>query len=314
MFLILLINVLMAATFSVVKLVLDNYTGPLFLVGYRMTLAGFLLLGYLFFFKRKDLKIEKQDWLAFVKIILFHVYISYICEFWSQKYLSPSKVALLFNLSPFITAGFSYFMHKQTQSIKKLAGLVIGFVGFFPILLKHSPTEEAFGSFLNISQPELVLFIGVASAAYAWLIVEHLVVKRKYSALMVNGFGMLCGGLLATLTSFVVGNYGANFGLAGFGRAWNPVPFTDFGILTLWVLVLILFSNVIFYNVYAWLMHRYSPTLLSFFGLTIPLFAAGWEWLLLGGTVSWIFWLSLSIISFGLALYYREEMLENKAR
>lgn len=310
MFLVLAINALMGATFSIVKLILNNYTDPVFLVGYRMIIAGALLLGYLFLFQRKDFKIERQDWLSFVKIILFHVYLTYLCEFWGQKYLSPAKVALLFNLTPFITAGFSYVMHRQTQSFKKLAGLVIGFVGFFPILFEHTATEDIFGGIAGFSMPELSLFVAVVSAAYAWLIVEHLVVKKKYSTLMVNGAGMLGGGILAMITSFVAGNYGASIGLSNFARAWNPWPFTNFGMLTLWVLVLIVFSNFIYYNVYAWLMHEYSPTFLSFSGLTIPLFAAGWEWLIFGDVIGGAFWISLAIISFGLALYYREEMKE----
>ena len=87
----------MGATFSIVKLILDNYTDPVFLVGYRMVLAGFLLISYLFIFKRDSLKISGPDRIVIFKIAIFHIYICYICEFWSQKYLTPAKVALLFN-------------------------------------------------------------------------------------------------------------------------------------------------------------------------------------------------------------------------
>lgn len=312
MILVLLINALMGATFSIVKLVLDNYTDPIFLVGYRMTLAGALLLGYLFLFKKDSLKVYKQDWLSFFKIMLFHVYICYICEFWSQKYLAPAKIALLFNLTPFVTAGMSFMMHRQKQSLKKIAGLIIGFIGFFPVLFVHDPNEKVLGSLFLISLPELVLFIAVCSAAYGWLLVEHLIVKRKYSALVINGVSMFGAGLLALITSFVAGNYGAQFGLTNLARPWHPLPFTNFGMLTVWVLLLIVFSNFIYYNVYAWLMNRYSATFLAFSGLTIPLFAAMWEWLIFGIIIAWPFWLSLTIIAFGLALYYREEVSRSK--
>lgn len=308
MFLILLINALMGATFSIVKLILDHYTDPVFLVGYRMMLAGFLLLSYLYIFKRSYLKVYQQDWLAIFKVAIFHVYICYICEFWSQKYLAPAKVALLFNLTPFITAGLSYLLYQHKQNTKKMVGLIIGFLGFLPILLTHDASEAVLGSFFLISIPELVLLMAVASGAYGWLIVQHLVIKRKYSIIMINGYGMLAGGMLAMLTSLLLGNYGASIGLGGLARAWSPWPFNNFGVLTLWVLLLIVFSNLIYYNVYGWLMHKYSPTLLSFSGLTIPLFAAFWEWLFLGIIISWPFWMSLAIITFGLTLYYREEM------
>jgi len=309
MFLILLINILMGATFSIVKLVLDHYTDPIFLVGYRMLLAGFLLLSYLAIFKKKHLKIVRQDWFTICQVALFHVYICYICEFWSQKYLSPAKVALLFNLTPFITAGLSYLLYQHKQNSKKMIGLIIGFLGFLPILFSHDASEELLGTIFLISLPELALLIAVAAGAYGWLVVQYLVVKRHYSIVAVNGYAMFGGGLLAILTSLVLGNYGMQFGLGGLARAWDPWPFTDFNALTGWVLLLIILSNFIYYNVYGWLMHKYSPTLLSFSGLTIPLFAALWEWLFFGIIITWPFWLSLAIIAFGLGLYYREEMM-----
>ncbi len=305
LWIILLINGLMGATFSIVKLILERYTDPFFLVGYRMTLAGSLLLGYVWYRQRASFKMSYADLGLFAQVVLFHVYITYLFEFCSQKYLDPAKVALLFNLTPFITAGLSYVMYRQKQSWKKMLGLVIGFVGFLPILLENAPTE---GSWQIISLPEITLFIAVLSAAYAWLVVEKLVIQKQYSALMVNGVGMLGGGLMALITSWVAGHYRTALNLSDMVRSWDPWPFEHFGALTLWVLLLILFSNLIYYNVYAWLMHRYSPTFLSFAGLTVPLFAAGWEWLIFGTVVTGPFWASLLIVSGGLAIYYYEEM------
>lgn len=300
-FLVLLINALMGATFSIVRLILDNYTNPLFLVGYRMLLAGSMLLWYLAIFQRSKLTLHRQDWLSFIKVVLFHIYIAYILEVWGLKYLSPAKVALLFNLTPFISATLGFIVHGRKQSLNMFLGLVVGFLGFLPILLEHAPLEDLFGSLWFLSAPELAILASVGSGAYAWLIVENLVVKRHYSPFLVNGVGMLGGGVLTMLTACLA---------AGSGRLSElvqPWPFTDFGGLTLWVLVLILFSNVIFYNVYAWLMHRYTPTFLAFSGLTIPLFAAGWDWLVFGEIVSGAFWFSLGIVSIGLAIYYRSE-------
>lgn len=288
----------MGATFSIVKLILDKYTDPLFLVGYRMTLAGVILLSYQFLFQRKQLKIHtKSDWVAFIKVALFHVYVCYICEFWSQKYLEPAKVALLFNLTPFITAGLSYIMHRKKQTFKKLMGLIIGFIGFLPVLMMHDPCQQIKYDGFWLYLPEASLLVSVISSAYAWLIVEHLIIQRKYSVLLVNGFAMFWGGILATITSF-------------FTCSWNAWPFNNFGMLTLWVLVLILFSNLIYYNVYAWLLNRYTATFMAFSGLTIPLFAAMWEWLIFDAVIFWPFWPSLIIISCGLAIYYREELQE----
>ena len=220
----------MGATFSIVRLILDHYTNPLFLVGYRMILAGSFLLGYLALFQRSSLKLHKQDWLAFVKVILFHIYFAYILEVWGLKYLAPAKVALLFNLTPFISAAFGFVMHRRRQSWTMLLGLAHGFIGFFPILLEHTPLEELFGGFGFLSAPEISILISVASGAYAWLIVENLVVAKRYSIFLVNGIGMLGGGILTMLTAHLVVHS------HHFSDLVQPWPFTDFGQLTLWVL------------------------------------------------------------------------------
>jgi drug/metabolite transporter (DMT)-like permease len=308
MLLVLLINALMGATFSIVKLILDHYTDPFFLVGYRMMLAGFLLLGYLLIFNKSALKINRADWFTFVQIVLFHVYVCYNCEFWGQKYLSPAKVALLFNLTPFITAGLSYLLYRQKQSMQKILGLIIGFVGIFPVLFAYDPVENILGNLFLISLPEFILLISVFSAAYGWLIVEHLVIKRNYSILMVNGYAMFIGGFLSIITSYILGNYGQLFGAADLARAWNPWPFNDFIQLTFWILLLIILSNLIYYNAYGFLMRKYSLTFLSLCGLTIPLFAVLWEWLFFGNLVELPFWISLLVTSFGLGIYYYEEI------
>ena len=306
--LVLIINALMGLTFSIVRLILDNYTDPIFLVGYRMTLAGIILLAWQFFSNKVGFSIKtKNDWWIFFKTTIFHVYICYIFEFWSQKYLLPAKIALLFNLTPFATAFFSYLILQKKQSFIKIVGLLIGFIGFLPIIFFDNNDDYNYQCLFGLSLPELALLVAVFSSAYAWLIVEYLTISRKYSIIFVNGFAMFWGGMMALLTSFLVGNYGHFFGLQGFTNAWQPWPFVDFVPLTGWVLVLILFSNLIYYNVYAWLMSKYSPTFLAFSGLTIPFFAAIWEWLLFGITVSYIFWLSLLIISLGLAIYYYQE-------
>lgn len=304
-FLVLLINSLMGATFSIVKLILNNYTDPLFLVGYRMTLAGIILLVYQWCFNSSKLKIDlKQDWLNFIKVTIFHIYICYVFEFWSQKYLSPAKVAFLYNLTPFITALLSYIIFGQKQSFKKILGLIIGFFGFVPVLI--APCGGYFTC--SFSWPELGLLVSIVSAAYAWMIVKNLIIRRKYSIILVNGFAMFWGGFLSLITSFIAGNY---LNIAGLSRPWQPWPFTDFWKLTLLVLILILFSNVIYYNVYAWLLRYHTATFMAFSGLTIPLFSAFWEWLIFGTTVDILFWLSLIIVSLGLYLYYREELTNN---
>jgi drug/metabolite transporter (DMT)-like permease len=106
---------------------------------------------------------------------------------------------------------------------------------------------------------------------------------------------MLLGGIFALIHSFFVEN-------------WEPVPITDYFGFLRGVLLMILISNLICYNLYGWLLKRFTATFLSFAGLTTPLFAALFGWLILQETVSWTFFLSVAIISLGLWLVYAEEL------
>ena len=54
MVLIVLCYALLASTFTIAKATLE-YAKPFFVIGFRMTVAGSIMLGYLFFFGRKYL-------------------------------------------------------------------------------------------------------------------------------------------------------------------------------------------------------------------------------------------------------------------
>jgi len=295
--LVFLINALMGATFSIIRFIL-SYTNPLFLVGFRMVLAGSILLGYLLIFRRTELKVNYGDWPYFFRVAIFHIYLAYVLEVWGLKYLPAAKVALLYNLTPLVSACLSVLIYNQRQTKLMITGLIIGFFGFLPILFEHSPLEEFFGQIFFITVPEIAILFAIFAGAYGWLLVKELIMRRSYSVLLVNGFGMLLGGALTFITAQFVWLINPASSMV------QPWPFISFSPILIWVLVLILFSNIIFYNVYGHLLRHYSPTFLSFTGMTIPLFAACWEWLILGQVVSIAFWWSLLIVSSGLSVYY----------
>jgi drug/metabolite transporter (DMT)-like permease len=65
---------------------------------------------------------------------------------------------------------------------------------------------------------------------------------------------------------------------------------------------------LICYNLYGYLLRRFSATFMSFAGLTTPLFTALFGWIFLGEVASPAFYLSFSILSVGLLLFYQEEL------
>lgn len=293
MFLIVLLYALLASTFVFAKNALD-YAQPIFLIGFRMTLAGSLLLGYLLLFKRDWLKIKKTDLFIFARVAFFHVYLAFICEFWSLQYLTSSKTNLIYSLTPFIAATLSYFLLKERLSKKKIMGLVLGVAGICPILVLQTSAFEANVEFMHISLPDVVLLMAVTSASFAWFDIKKLM-NKGYSLIMINGAAMLTGGIGAFLTSFAT-------------EEFDPAPISDFWPFLKYVLILILLSNVIFYNMYGTLLKKYSITFLTFAGFLCPLFGTFFGWFFRGEAITWHYWVSLSAITMALFIFYREEL------
>ncbi len=295
MMLVAFLYMIIASTFTIGKLGLQ-YLQPLFFVGIRMVLSGCFLLGYLYFFRRARLTIRKEHYKQFAAIILFHIFIAYITEFWALQHLSSSKVCLFYSLSPFLAAIFSYFWFAERMTIIKWVGLGIGFMAFLPVFL--SGASNGSGGFF--SWPELAMLLSVVSSTYAWIVVRSLG-QAGYSMFMINGIGMLGGGFLALASSLVFEGMPTVHSVSG-------VFTTDLLAASVYVGLLILLSNVIFYNLYGYLLHRYTVTFISFAGFLTPLFAALYGWLFLGESVGTSFFVTLVFVSLGLYLFYQEEL------
>lgn len=89
---------------------------------------------------------------------------------------------------------------------------------------------------------------------------------------------------------------------------WNFVSVLQSKRFIICLLAIVLFNNIIGYNLQAILVKKYTYTLISFSGLMSPLFAALISWLFLGESVSWIFFLSAAIVFVGLCIFYQEEL------
>ncbi len=314
---ILLLYMLLASSFTIGKAALF-YASPAFFIGVRMIGAGILLLGYQYFFNYRWWRFDRRDAFLFVQIILFHIYFSFMFEFYALQYVSAAKVCLLYNLSPFITALLSYWFFAERMNIQKWIGLAIGFIGFLPILIEQAPSEDVLGSLAFLSLPEGVLLLSVLSASYGWIVMRRLVNNRNYSPVMVNGIGMFVGGLCALLTAFggekkFILEYAPQSTEGFLVNVTHLTKLTDPYSISLLMLIihaglLILIANIIFFNLYGFLLRKYSATFLSFAGFSTPLFAGFFDWYFLGESVSRYFFLSIFIIFWGLYLFYQAEL------
>lgn len=310
-----LLYMFMASTFTFGKAAL-YYLQPFFFIALRMIGGGLLLLGYQYFFNRKHTKIERKDWFLFAQIIAFHIYIGYIFEYWGMQYVSSSKTCLLYNLSPFITALIVYLLFNERLSIQKWIGLSVGFVGMLPILYTQESAEALTQHIGIFSLPEVSILLSVASTAYGW-IVMHQLVKKHYSPILINGIGMLFGGIFALITSAYLEGWPpklytpvqeSGFLIKMLGGCLGSTFFVSLAMALYYTLLLIIIGNVICYNLYGNLLKKYSATFLSFAGFTTPLFAALFGWLFFGEIIPWQFYVSVVAVFFGLWIFYRQEL------
>lgn len=292
MLLILVLYIICASMFTISKAALA-YTQPIFYIAVRMMVAGILLGAYYLFkihFFNEKFKFNWKDGFLLAQIVLFHIYLTYICDICALKELTSVESAFIYNLSPFISALFSYAFFGEEMNRRKWLGLSIGFASFLPDIWNSVGHEIS----PNI-WPKIVTLIAVISSAYGWIVLRKLVKDEGYSPIFVNSFGMFLGGLLALGTSIIF-------------EPWHPSPVTDWPAFIRLTLLIVVVANIIFYNLYGYLLSRYTATLLSFAGFLCPIITVFLGWLFLGEPLSWDIFISLGIVSVGLYIFYKEEL------
>lgn len=285
-----------SSLFPLGKIALEN-SSPLFLTGFRMIFAAAILLGALALKNPQSLKIGKKNILPLLSLTIFSIYLTNILEFWGLRHLSAAKTCFIYSLSPFFAALFSYIHFKEKVNVKKIVGILIGFLGFIPALKLQTGSEKMFHAFGFFSWPELAIMGAALFSVYGWILLRLLVKKREVSPFYANGYSMLMGGALALFHSFFVESY-------------TPIPVAEgkgFFFLKI-VVLMVLISNVLCYNLYGFLLKRFTATFLSFLGLLSPLFTSLSSWVLLGESPSWIILASTGVVALGLFLVYQAEL------
>lgn len=178
---------------------------------------------------------------------------------------------------------------------KKWWGLGIGFLGLLPILLSQGVGEMKTGGFFIFSWPELALIIATTCSALGWILLRQTVAHKKINLFVANGLGMLIGGAITLGHSYFVEN-------------WNPIPVTDFIPFVQTTLALLVISNLLAYNLFGYLLKRYTATFMAFAGFSTPFFASIFGWVFLKESVPLPLWGGLAVLFVGLILFHQEEI------
>lgn len=284
---------ILASTFTLAKVAVQ-YADPLFIIGVRMVVSAPLMFLVHYIHKKNTFCIAKEDRVKFLLVSIFHIFLPFSAEFWALQYVSSAKAAITYSLTPFIAAVLSYFLLKKKLAFKQVLGLAIGLLGLMPIFFSPDDIPYMAGKLLFVSIPELVLLLAVCSASYAWFIVSDLM-KRGYGISFINGVAMLLGGIFSFMLWWLVFD--------------DKPPITgDFSQFVLWTSLLILVANVLSYNFYGWLLNHISITFMSAIGFLCPIFASIYGIVLLNENLGLSHILALVMVTFGLWLFYREEI------
>jgi len=289
--LVLILFALFASIFSLQKICL-YYAEPLFLIGFRMTFAGFVLL--LVSSLNGVFKIKRKHIYLFILLTFFNIYFTNVFEILGLKNMASSKACLIYSLSPFFTAIIAPFFIKEFINLKKFLGISIGFLGLIPMVYIKSLDELNIRNIWVFSLSELFLLLAVFFSVLGWIFLKKIILNG-YSFFFANGFSMFFGGLFILITSFIL------------NENWNPIPVSNVLYFTVFTCLTAIISNIICYNLFGYLLNYFTTTFMTFSGLMTPFFAALFGYFFLNENITWHFFLSINMFFIGLLIFYFEE-------
>jgi drug/metabolite transporter (DMT)-like permease len=293
-FLLLLLCILYGLFFTIGKIALQ-FSAPLFFTGIRMIIAGVILLTYYCFTYKSSLILTKKQWLYIFAVGLFGIYITNASEFWGLQYVSAGKSSLICCFYPIITAIISWILFSEKMTRKKIIGLLIGTLGFIPVFMGEKPIEDISGFIGGISYAEIALLGSAIATAIGWLIAREAIKFTHINIIVLNAISMLLGGIISLIHSY-------------YSEPWHPFPIYDRGNFLLSLIIIIISSNILSYNLHGYLLKKFTATYISFANLIDPIFASFFGWVFLGEVLNCNFWLSMICVGIGLSLYYRENL------
>ncbi len=306
------------------KYALYNLT-PTFMVALRMLGAGLILF---FYYRKKSHRLSyayyKKDLITLVGISLLTLFIPSVCKAYALKNMLASKASFFGSLDPFVTAIYAYLFFRETLSLKKIIGILLGFSGMIVILVSRAPSsEQALKAFWVFSYPEIAALIAMAVGRLGWLFVQKLIRNERYTGAELNGLLMTLSGLIALIIPFVGACASVVFtwiapSFASYlpSYTWSDATAifninTQTAVSIPWMLVLIAYTilvgNVIGYTMYANFLKHHSITFISLAGFSVPMYTYLFD-ALLGNPISISFLVAAAITFTGLIIFYQDEI------
>lgn len=275
-----------ASAITINKLVLFDLP-PLLFVGMRMLTSGLIMLVY-HAFKSPRMKLchLKPDLKALIIIGILTTFLPSAFKAFGLKHLISSKATLISSLDPFVTAIYAYFLWEERMNAKQILGMSIAFLGIFILLLTTSPIENIVGGLGFISWPELSTIASMIIGRYGWILAQRVLHADRYTPSELNALIMTVGGSCALIASAFL----EDVAHCSFPTTWS-----------FWLVLLYSISvgNIVGYTIYSSLLKKHPITLISLCGISVPLYVHLFGPIILGESLSWIFFVSFIFVAAG---------------
>jgi drug/metabolite transporter (DMT)-like permease len=293
-----LLHSLAASTMTVQKIAV-GYFSPLFIITVRSLLGGaILLIIHRLWDKTNPLRLlRKYPWEILIVTMLVTI-IPTLIKIWMLTIMPSVKVGFFRFTDPFVTVALVYLLYGVKTTRRQWLGILVATAGILFVLLEKSGSEGVM-AFGRISWAEILLIGAYSTNRYGWLRIQKFLKKTGCGVKELNGLMMSVGGLLTLLATTIF-------------VAFPSVPILQQG--GVYLLYVVLMTNVIGYTLYSYLLTKYSATLLSLTSFARPLLIALFGAVFLHETVSWVFAVSCAFVMGGLAIFYSDELRTLKVR
>ncbi|MBI2344549.1 DMT family transporter [Candidatus Dependentiae bacterium] len=297
MILVIILYAIFAAMTFINTSLMSSDPYPVIVGMFRSLGSGGIILIYMVLFgkqKIRDLRLSVEQWYWLVGYgILIHAFAMFGFSY-GAMYASPITICFLYATAPFLTAMLLYFYSGTVLNKTKILGLLVGFIGLMPILLKTTSIHTE----LVISDKawfgNLIILVTMILFCWGWILFNKLIHSCSHAVQVLNGIAMIIGGILST--GFVGFMYG------------NKIFEQSFSANFMQLLFFFIVFSLITYSLYAYLLQHFSPTFISFAGFLEPGFALIYGVLWFGYSIQITDILSFMILFVGLYIFYRQEL------